>query len=98
MPDIAVRATREGREARIWSAGCASGEEPYTLKLLWDLELASSGPSVALSIVATDVDANMLARARDGCFGATSGSSLKGVGKSEFGGGLAIAHKGSRLA
>ena len=26
------------------------------------------------------------------------GSSLKGVGKSEFGGGLAIAHKGSRLA
>ena len=30
--------------------------------------------------------------------GAANGSSLKGVGKSEFGGGLAIAHKGSRLA
>ena len=29
---------------------------------------------------------------------ASEGSSLKGVGKSEFGGGLAIAHKGSRLA
>ena len=30
--------------------------------------------------------------------GHSIGSSLKGVGKSEFGGGLAIAHKGSRLA
>jgi chemotaxis protein methyltransferase CheR len=72
LPDVAAHAASEGREARIWSAGCASGEEPYTLKILWDLEIARSGPCVPLSLVATDIDATMLARAHQGCFVATS--------------------------
>ena len=72
LPEIAARAKQERREARIWSAGCASGEEPYTLKILWDLEIANSCPGVALSLTATDVDTTMLARARDACFEATS--------------------------
>lgn len=72
LPDIAARARRDGRAAEIWSAGCASGEEPYTLKILWEAEVASAYPSVALSIVASDVDRAMLARAREGCFEPTS--------------------------
>jgi chemotaxis protein methyltransferase CheR len=72
LPGIAARAKREGRVARIWSAGCASGEEPYTVKILWDLEIANMHPGVALSIIATDVDETMLARAQKGCFEATS--------------------------
>jgi chemotaxis protein methyltransferase CheR len=68
LADIAARAKRERREARAWSAGCASGEEAYTVKILWDLEVASSCPGVSLSITATDVDKTMLARARKGCF------------------------------
>jgi chemotaxis protein methyltransferase CheR len=72
LPDIAARAEREGRNAKVWSAGCASGEEPYTIKILWDVEVARAHPSVALSIIASDVDAAMLARAREGCFEPTS--------------------------
>jgi chemotaxis protein methyltransferase CheR len=72
LPEIAARAAREGRAARAWSAGCASGEEPYTLKILWDLEIARSQPGVSLSLTATDIDANMLMRANDGYFAATS--------------------------
>jgi len=72
LPDIAARVRREGRAARIWSAGCASGEEPYTLKILWDLEVANAYPGIPLSIVATDVDEAMLRRARSACFEATS--------------------------
>jgi chemotaxis protein methyltransferase CheR len=72
LPDVAARAAREGREARIWSAGCASGEEPYTIRILWDLDIARSYPCVPLSLVATDIDTGMLARARQGLFEATS--------------------------
>lgn len=68
LPEIALRAEGEGRQARCWSAGCASGEEPYTLKILWDLEVADGCPGVTLSIVATDIDEAMLRRARKGCF------------------------------
>jgi chemotaxis protein methyltransferase CheR len=72
LPEIAQRAKGERREARCWSAGCASGEEPYTLKILWDLEVANGCPGVALSIIATDIDETMLRRAREGCFEAAS--------------------------
>jgi chemotaxis protein methyltransferase CheR len=72
LPDIAVRAKREGRHAEVWSAGCASGEEPYTIKILWDVEVASADPTVPLSIVASDIDDAMLARARQGCFAPSS--------------------------
>ena len=72
LPDIAARATRDGRDAKVWSAGCASGEEPYTLKILWDVEVASLYPGVSLLIIASDVDKAMLARAREGCFEPTS--------------------------
>ena len=72
LPDIAARAERERRNVQIWSAGCASGEEPYTIKILWDIEVAGAYPTVLLSIVATDVDDVMLARARQGCFKLTS--------------------------
>ncbi len=72
LPSIAARAKGEGRGVQIWSAGCASGEEPYTLKILWDFDVASKYPDVPLAIIASDIDRTMLARARAGCFGRTS--------------------------
>jgi chemotaxis protein methyltransferase CheR len=72
LPAIAARSEREGRLARIWSAGCASGEEPYTMKILWDLQISRSYPGASLRIVATDVDESMLKRALEGCFEASS--------------------------
>jgi chemotaxis protein methyltransferase CheR len=72
LPGIAARARSERRAALVWSAGCASGEEPYTVKILWDVEVASAFPGISLSIVASDVDQAMLARAREGCFEPTS--------------------------
>jgi chemotaxis protein methyltransferase CheR len=65
LPGIAQRARNQQRDAQCWSAGCASGEEPYTLRLLWDLK---TGATARLSIVATDVDDVVLARARKGCY------------------------------
>ena len=68
LPEIAARAAKEQREARFWTAGCASGEESYTLKILWDLGVSGARPGVDCSIIATDVDRAMLHRARKGCY------------------------------
>jgi len=56
---------------RVWSAGCASGEEPYTLALLAadHLDRAGRGDGLArLTIDATDIDHASLDRARAACY------------------------------
>jgi chemotaxis protein methyltransferase CheR len=63
-------------ELRIWSIGCASGEEPYSLLLLWKEKFENAWPWIRFSIVATDIDERMLARAKEGKF---KKSSLKEV-------------------
>jgi chemotaxis protein methyltransferase CheR len=67
LPELAeqVRAS-ETPVLRCWSAGCASGEEAYTLHLLWRLCLAGPFPDIELEIMATDVDPHLLERARQG--------------------------------
>ncbi|MCZ6777675.1 MAG: chemotaxis protein CheR [Acidobacteria bacterium] len=60
------------RRVRCWSAGCASGEEPYTLAAVWECALRGRFPLTVLRIIATDADARMLARARVGIFAAGS--------------------------
>jgi chemotaxis protein methyltransferase CheR len=73
LPVLASEAMMYGAETvEAWSAGCASGEEAYTLAIIWQLALAHRFPGLALRILATDVDEAMLARARRGCYGAGS--------------------------
>ncbi len=71
LPHLCAQATAGGEGAlRIWSAGCASGEEPYTLAILWRLELERRYAGLALRLTATDADPFLLERARRGCYGA----------------------------
>jgi chemotaxis protein methyltransferase CheR len=59
--------TKRGR-ARVWSAACATGEEPVSLSLL----LEEAGIRDRIDIVATDVSARALARAREGTYNSRS--------------------------
>jgi chemotaxis protein methyltransferase CheR len=69
LPALAAGARAAGRDGvRAWSAGCASGEEAYTLALLWDDR--ALGP--ALEVLATDVHPPVLARARAARYQASS--------------------------
>lgn len=71
LPEIMQKKRRFGdRSLRIWSAGCSSGEEPYTIAMLlqqhpelrrWDIE-----------IVGTDISNQVLAIAREGVYGENS--------------------------
>jgi chemotaxis protein methyltransferase CheR len=65
LPDL-------GPTVSAWSAGCASGEEPYSLVL------AAAGAGVEIHIVATDVDPALLERARRASYGESSLRDLPG--------------------
>ncbi len=52
---------------RIWSAGCSSGEEPYSIAMVAHHALAAC-PSVELKILATDLSVQMLSQAKLGLF------------------------------
>ncbi len=62
------RAATGHRELRLWSAGCASGEEPYSLSMIAAFALAPKHPGLAWHIVATDADPLLIERARRGCY------------------------------
>ena len=63
LPELARIAQDEGRALRFWSIGSASGEEAYSLMILWRLGLASEWPEMALEMIGTDTDPGMLERA-----------------------------------
>ncbi len=52
---------------RLWSAGCATGEEPYSLAILLD-RLLPDRADWALTILATDISREALEVAREGCY------------------------------
>ena len=64
IPTI-IKNRKEGN-LKIWSMGCASGEEPYTLALLWDQKFEKIYPQINLCLLATDIDEKMLERAVEG--------------------------------
>ncbi|MBI3778506.1 MAG: chemotaxis protein CheR [Gammaproteobacteria bacterium] len=72
LGEIAANAAAREDTLRAWSIGCASGEEPYTLMLAWRLGAQASFPGLDLRILATDVDATVLDRARAACYSISS--------------------------
>ena len=69
LPEVlAAKLARGERSLRIWSAGCSSGEEPYTLAMIVQ-EVFPQAQSWKCQIIATDIDENVLQRARDAHYG-----------------------------
>jgi chemotaxis protein methyltransferase CheR len=92
---LAAAAIADGRtRLRAWSAGCASGEEPYTVALMWDCSLAARWPGLDLEILATDVHDVVLERARRAVYEAGSLRDLppswRSAGLDDRGGRLAL--------
>jgi chemotaxis protein methyltransferase CheR len=68
IPAVKARAARDGnRTLRIWSAGCSTGEEPYTIAITLREAL---GPAAGwdVKILASDLDTDVLARAQRGVY------------------------------
>ncbi|HZA52374.1 MAG TPA: CheR family methyltransferase [Myxococcaceae bacterium] len=63
LPDLLSRARRHGQKVSIWSAGCATGEEPYSLAMLL-IELGALKSEVEL--LATDLNQSAIENAKLG--------------------------------
>ncbi|MDD2742632.1 MAG: EAL domain-containing protein [Rhodocyclaceae bacterium] len=61
-----------GEDIRVWVAGCATGEEAYSLAILFAERLGSAFDQYRIQIFATDIDLEAMGRARRGVFAATS--------------------------
>ncbi|SEO54275.1 MCP methyltransferase, CheR-type [Salinihabitans flavidus] len=66
LPDLIAQARKGGR-IRFWSAGCSSGEEPYSLAFTL-LDLCPEAPTHDIRILATDIDTNVIRQAQDGLY------------------------------
>lgn len=65
---LPLLAEETGDVFRLWCAGCASGEEAYSLALIWHFEQASHFPRLQWQIIASDSNPAMLARAKRACY------------------------------
>jgi chemotaxis protein methyltransferase CheR len=70
LVDVVVPALRakNRRAVKVWSAGCAAGEEPYTLAAI----LSHAMPGVAITVVATDVSADAIEQAKQARYAASA--------------------------
>jgi chemotaxis protein methyltransferase CheR len=59
--------SRSGHEVLVWSAGCSTGEEPYTLAMVLS-QYASLHPDFRARVLATDISTAALAKAELGVF------------------------------
>ena len=66
LPGLIEKA-RSGGRVRLWSAACSSGEEPYSMALT-QLEAFPEAARYDVRLLATDIDPNIVAKARIGVY------------------------------
>jgi len=66
LPDL--KAKNRDRDLRIWSAGCSTGEEPYTLAMLMDDFFDRERGLWDKKVLATDISQKVLSKAEQGCY------------------------------
>lgn len=74
LPEIIKKKQR----VRIWSAGCSSGEEPYSLAIILH-EAGILHPSLDAFIYATDIDQEILKHAKEGIYEKSSLENIKEI-------------------
>ncbi len=75
IPDL-IGSHAEDQSLRIWIAGCSTGEETYSLAILFCEEIKAAKRNIKLQIFASDVDPDAVAFAREGIYPATIETSV----------------------
>jgi two-component system, chemotaxis family, CheB/CheR fusion protein len=82
--EIVSRARKQHNRIRIWSAGCATGEEAYSLAILISEHLGDELDDFTVQIFATDADADVVAFARRGVYSAAALASVPEAYRSRY--------------
>lgn len=69
LPGLIQRKRESRQKLLILSAGCAEGEEPYSLAMLLDRRFSRESSGVRRRIIGLDMDGDVLARAREAVYG-----------------------------
>jgi chemotaxis methyl-accepting protein methylase len=96
LPLIARREARGERRLRLWSAGCASGEETYSLAILLRELLGARWHDWRVELLGSDVDDEALAQARAARYAEASLRSLSPERRLRFTRALGGEHNGER--
>jgi two-component system CheB/CheR fusion protein len=72
LPRLVEEARRDGRQLRMWSAGCSTGEEAYSLAIALAETLDDDATPLDVRIFATDIDGAAVAFARRGLYPAAA--------------------------
>jgi chemotaxis protein methyltransferase CheR len=75
-----AKATASDAPFRVWSAGCSTGEEPYTIAMC----LAESIPGHEFQVIASDLDTQVLAAAREAVYPLASVEKLDSARQKRF--------------
>ncbi len=71
IPRLFTNEPREKNAIRVWSVGCSSGEEAYSLAILLAEHRDNHKQSVDIQVFATDIDSQAIATARAGLYPAS---------------------------
>ena len=66
LPQL-IKDARRGARIRMWSAGCSTGEEPYSIAITL-LSMMPDATEFNIKILATDIDTDVLGKAREGVY------------------------------
>jgi two-component system, chemotaxis family, CheB/CheR fusion protein len=67
IPDL-IRSHPLDQPLRIWVAGCSTGEETYSLAMLFREQITLAERSIKLQVLASDIDPDAVAQAREGLY------------------------------
>lgn len=80
----AAQTAGKKKDIRIWSAGCSSGEEPYTIAMLLADQFEMDGSGWDIGILATDISTTVLEKAQAGLYSDTQLEQVPDVFKRKF--------------
>ncbi len=78
LPELIDQKEKSGKsEIRIWSAGCATGQEAWSIAMLLDDLIETRSLPLSYRIIATDRSESVVSQARTGCYGIDALGNLK---------------------